>query len=448
MKLALAVVVSFVGLAGSALGQEKERAARGALAVRGQPNMNPPLWSPRGYADLWKQWGLKEKPADFDERLRERYGLHAAPHENGGLPMGLHYSQGLLGKGVINDCLLCHAGVVAGQTIIGAPNSSLDLQSLFDDLAAADRSPFKVPVQVGYARGTVDPVNPVAFLMEFRNPDLSLRDEPLKLEFTKDIASDPPAWWLLQRKKTRNWTGGVDVNSVRVDMVNLLTPLNSPEHIKRHEGTFADIHAFIMTVQAPKYPFPVDRALAEQGRGLFNETCARCHGTYGPDGKYPDKVVPLDTIGTDRTLALAVSGTKNIDYFNKSWFAQEKGPDGRWYKVDETAGYQAPPLDGVWATAPYLHNSSVPTIAHLLDSKSRPRFWTRSYRSDKEDYDAERVGWKISTVDRPPAPELSGHERRKIYDTTQPGRSNAGHTFGDEFSDAQRRAVIEYLKTL
>jgi len=36
-------------------------------------------------------------------------------------------------------------------------------------------------------------------------------------------------------------------------------------------------------------------------------------------------------------------------------------------------GYQAPPLDGVWATAPYFHNGSVPTIADVLDSNQMTR---------------------------------------------------------------------------
>ena len=40
------------------------------------------------------------------------------------------------------------------------------------------------------------------------------------------------------------------------------------------------------------------------------------------------------------------------------------------------------------------------------------------------------------------------YERRKIYDTTQPGRGNGGHTFGDDFTEDQRSAIIEYLKTL
>jgi hypothetical protein len=418
---------------------------RGSDAVRGKIVMNPPTWSAAAYDKVWQQWGLKEKPADFAEQFRDRYGLHPASYDNGGLPMGLHYTPGFLGKGIVNDCLMCHAGVVAGQTVMGLGNASLDLQSLFDDLATQDKMPFKMPFRFSLTRGTIDPVNPVAFLMEFRNPDLSLR-QPVKLDYTENVASDPPAWWLLKRKTTRNWTGGVHVNSTRVDMVNLLTPFNSPEHIKKHERTFADIHQFVLNVEAPKYPFPIDESLAERGRPLFVENCARCHGAYGPKGEYPNKVVPLKTVGTDPNLAQSIT-PRNLEVINKTWFAQEKTNEGGLYTIQETPGYQAPPLDGIWATAPYLHNASVPTLAHLLDSRSRPKIFTRSFKTGKDEYDAERVGWKVTELDGIP-PDLPPHQRRRIHDATQPGLGNGGHTFGDDFTPDQRRAVIEYLKTL
>ena len=47
-----------------------------------------------------------------------------------------------------------------------------------------------------------------------------------------------------------------------------------------------------------------------------------------------------------------------------------------------------------------------------------------------------------------PDPSLPPLERRKIYDTSKPGCRNAGHTFGDELSEEERMAVLEYLKTL
>jgi hypothetical protein len=84
----------------------------------------------------------------------------------------------------------------------------------------------------------------------------------------------------------------------------------------------------------------------------------------------------------------------------------------------------------------------------VLNSKSRPNLFTRSYRTDKDAYDPVKLGWKVQVLAEAPDPSLPPIERRKIYDTTKPGRSNAGHTFGDELSEAERLAVIEYLKSL
>src|SRR5262249_2200231 len=61
----------------------------------------------KAYDNLWKQWGLKAKPGDYNKAVMERYGLHRAPFENGGRPMGLIEAKGLLGKGLVNNCLLC-----------------------------------------------------------------------------------------------------------------------------------------------------------------------------------------------------------------------------------------------------------------------------------------------------------------------------------------------------
>ena len=90
----------------------------------------------------------------------------------------------------------------------------------------------------------------------------------------------------------------------------------------------------------------------------------------------------------------------------------------------------------------------MPTVYHVLNSKARPKIFTRSFRTGKEDYDAVNLGWKVRVLERGPDPQLPAYERRKVYDTTQPGRGNGGHPFGDELTEEQRRAVIEYLKTL
>jgi mono/diheme cytochrome c family protein len=424
----------------------KTSVERGRGLVRGVAPLNPPLWSMHAYSNAWTQWGLKEKPAEYDRRFRVRYGLNEAPYPNNGLPMGLHVAPGLLGKGIGTDCLLCHAGRVAGQTVIGLGNSALDLQGLFDEMYPAGGVRMTFPVTFSNVRGTIDPVSPVAFLMEFRDLELNLGKSE-KLEYFKDLASDPPAWWLLKKKKTRNWTGSIDAHSTRVDMPTLLSPFNSGEYIKKQESAFADIHKFILSVEAPRFPFPIDRNRAAKGKKLYTRHCARCHGRYGPDSSYPSKVVPLADIGTDPLLARALTD-RLVDHFNRSWFGREKGSDGKPIRVVPRRGYQAPPLDAVWATAPYFHNASVPTVYHVLNSKARPKRFTRSYGGEKEDYDAVKLGLKFTVVVENPAAAMPARERRQIYDTTLPGRGNAGHTFGDALDEEERAAVIEYLKTL
>jgi mono/diheme cytochrome c family protein len=424
-----------------------ERAAveRGRDAVLRRV-MNPPTWSADAYDNAWKQWHVAEKPADYARAFCRRYGLQPALDDNHGLPLGLVESRGLFGSGIVNNCLLCHAGAIAGQTYIGLGNASLDLQALFEELTPVGGVKADLPFPFSSVRGTIDPISPIAYLMRFRDADLNLQ-QPVDLDLFRDVCSRPPAWWLLKRKKTRDWTGGLNAQSTRVDLANLLHPFNSAAFIKKHQPVFADIQAFLHSIEPPRYPFAVDARLAARGRETFDDHCARCHGTYGPGGRYPNRIVPLETIGTDPVLAEAISA-RNVAYYNKSWFAQEIGPDGARYQFTEHHGYQAPPLDGVWATAPYFHNGSVPTVYQVLNSRVRPKIYTRSFGTGKEDYDPVRLGWKVTEPAAPPDALAPGIDRRKVYDTSLRGRGNGGHTFGDKLTEEQRAAVIEYLKTL
>jgi mono/diheme cytochrome c family protein len=362
--------------------------------------------------------------------------------------MGLRISWGLTGRGITSDCLVCHGGSIAGQSYVGLGNTSLDLHALFEDLSAADGRPSSLRFHFSNVRGTTEAGAISVFLMGWRQPDLTLRKGFEDFGLHDDLCEDTPAWWLLKKKKTMYFTGSGDAHSVRALMQFMLTPLTPRATFEREEATFADIRAYLLSLQPPTYPFPIDANLALTGEQIFLKNCARCHGTYGPNWTYPNKIVPIEVIGTDRRRFDGVTD-KFVTYYNRSWFGQEHpGWLADEYKGRASVGYQAPPLDGIWATAPYLHNGSVPTVHALLNSKSRPRIFTRSYRTDKEAFDPEHLGWRVQVLDRGPEKAVSAFERRKIYDTTQPGRSNGGHTFGDKLSEADRMAVIEYLKTL
>lgn len=403
--------------------------------------------SRQSYDNLWKQWGLAGRPADFDQRVMKRYGLSPAPYPNAGLPMGLRPVRGTSGPGVGLDCMLCHAGSLFGKPCIGLPNTSVDLAGLFQDFAAARGLPQWMPYRISNVRGTTESTATAIFLSAFRDPELNLR-LPANLGPVPDqMCEDPPAWWLLKKKRTMYHNGQLDARSVRPLMAFMLSPRTNGAQFKKLEPTFADIREFLLTLEPPKYPFPLNADLVGRGKVIFEETCSRCHGTYGANARYPNKTIPLDKIGTDPTLIRSVTPQREA-YYRTSWFGQSPGPDGKPYPIHYNEGYQAPPLDGVWATAPYFHNGSVPTLDGVLNSSARPRIFTRSYGTDRDDYDPVRAGWKVTELDRAPDPSAPAEERRRVYDTTQPGRSNAGHRFGDRFTEDERRAVIEYLKTL
>lgn len=408
----------------------------------------PGFWSPRAIDETWRQWGVAEKPADYPAALRDRYGLHPAPYPNDGLPMGLRKSRTLFASSVAADCVLCHGGSIMGKSYIGLGNSTLDIQALFEDLARADGANGKLPFAFSNVRGTNEADGFGVYLLGFRKADLSLREEWKDLGLHDDICEDVPAWWLLKKKTTMYTTGTTDARSVRALMQFMMHPLTTPRDFQKAEPAFRDIQQYLLSLEPPKYPFAIDRAKAASGEAVFADHCAKCHGTYGEKATYPNKVIPLAEIGTDPNRHRGVEAAFGAAYA-ESWFGREPGEwsfDGKPFRL--TAGYQAPPLDGIWATAPYLHNGSVPTLAGVLNSKARPKRFTRSYKTGEADYDQENVGWKVTELASPPGRGVSAFERRKVYDTTLPGRSNAGHTFGDVLSDDERAAVIEYLKTL
>jgi processive rubber oxygenase RoxA-like protein len=98
------------------------------------------------------------------------------------------------------------------------------------------------------------------------------------------------------------------------------------------------------------------------------------------------------------------------------------------------AAYKARPLDGIWATAPYLHNGSVASLYQLLLPAAQRD--VKVYVGSRE-FDPRPVG----LVNRP-GPGIFE------LDTRLSGNANSGHEYGTGLSDAQRWQLIEYMKTL
>jgi cytochrome c peroxidase len=198
---------------------------------------------------------------------------------------------------------------------------------------------------------------------------------------------------------------------------------------------------WLRKLDAPPYPFKIDKTLAADGAPIYKKYCAECHGADGKNfhGEYSGKVVPIENIGTDRHRLDSYTYDVAV---NQNMIFAEYG-DERFSHFRKTFGYANSPLDGIWLRAPYLHNGSVPTLRDLLQpSANRPKTFYRGY----DVYDQKNVGFVTDVA------EENG-KKFFLYDTDenkQPGNSNKGHEgkrYGTELSAAEKDALLEYLKT-
>jgi RoxA-like, cytochrome c-like len=241
-------------------------------------------------------------------------------------------------------------------------------------------------------------------------------------------------------------------------------------------------------LQPPAWPEffpPIDAARAARGRTAFAKYCAACHETWKSDGKMRVyQLFSLSEVGTDPMAALnferlvqqadgsvtpfpyaavsLIKRVKNAAYeerkLDKDTIAQwehrylRRGP--QWEptfraplldseKWEDTRGrkvYRSKTLVGIWATAPFLHNGSVPTVYDLLlPVAQRPAKFVLGSR----EYDPVKLGYRSDQ------PTLPGGATPFEYDTRLIGNWNTGHEwhFYPELTDDIRYDLIEFLKT-
>lgn len=360
---------------------------------------------------------------------------------------------------VAPNCMQCHAQVFDSTLVIGLGNTFIDftnnqrlntqgliilenmLKNASQQKYEAARPFLQVTKTVGPLLSTkVRGVNAAdrlaAVLVAHRDPDTFKWIETSTMELSNEvIPSDVPAWWLLKKKNAMFYNGFGRGDFGRFLMASNLLTVNDTSESREVDSHISDVLAYIRSLEPPKYPLSINKPLATEGEGIYVKNCSKCHGKYGDNDEYPNVLIPESVIKTDSMLFKNnYQNPQFVKWFNKSWFAKGDHPA----RLEPYNGYIAPPLDGVWITAPYLHNGSVPTIEAVLNSKIRPEYWERNFNVQKYDY--EKLGWQYEV-----RPQPGG---TTVYDTTIPGYGNYGHYFGDKLTDAEREAVIEYLKTL
>jgi hypothetical protein len=263
-----------------------------------------------------------------------------------------------------------------------------------------------------------------------------------------------------------------------------------------------DIEDVVKKIRPPSWPaeIPLDAGLRERGESIYRAKCRECHEPIvHENGLYEWKMYTLEEIGTDDEnvklvetpltgplqgqLAIEAIGQR-VTAFEDVYFRthaddgspaddahpaisestrhawEDVRPEGRRDPVQFRAATRDPngptqgrtlaakPLDGAWATAPYLHNGAVPTLWHLLqDESDRPKHFVLGHRL----YDMQNVGyWFSATIDPSlgaPAPFVLDVETAE--GAAVRGNSNRGHSgerFGTTLPDGDKRALIEFLK--
>lgn len=424
----------------------------------------------------------------------------------GGMPLGITAGDvapigGIVIRTANLGCAACHAGVtyrpdglpIPTRAMLGMPNTSLDLeaytlavfcatrrfadddrllptaQQLFPEMGWRERASLRFLVlplakrrlaelkgkdrPLPFPNGSPGSTNGVAALKVALGQKLvgggagdagvvSVPDLGSRMWRTSLLADGAYAVPGRPRQAT---TTAADLDARHLDALATITTFFTvpsmgvhPDRAVANLGDARAVAAFLEAYRPQPFPGAVDHVEAARGAAVYAQHCAACHGSYAGGGAAPRLVrFPnwLGDVGTDPLRSTVfdeglASGVARTAYRTR-------------IAVAHGGGYVAPPLTGIWASAPYLHNGSVPTLAALLSPADRPgRFLVGGHALD-----FERVGLRLSINGGQP----SGYHpfsRPAWIDTRAAGRGNQGHRFGETLSPSGKRALIEYLKLL
>jgi hypothetical protein len=334
--------------------------------------------------------------------------------------------------------------------------------------------------------------------------------------YPSDAPASFPFLWGAPQLDWVQWNGTADNPLGRNvgEVVGVFGQLNlAPEPVEdrfkstAHFQNLVRLEDQLQNLQAPPWPVEtfgeLDDARIAQGKKLFLQNCADCHAVRDAESnEFPltkpnrfgkqfvrTHMIKLDEIGTDPALAINFA-TRTADAGSLMAPGTDKVPRPQILemavgsliqkKIDEhqppldaatilqingyrdpaatppnAMAYKARPLEGIWATAPYLHNGSVPNLYELLLPANRR---SKSFFVGNQSFDPKQVGYVTS--------EAEGAFEFRVENETGPvaGNANTGHdghglgtrlgyteTYDDgewrEFTEEERYALIEFMKS-
>jgi mono/diheme cytochrome c family protein len=208
----------------------------------------------------------------------------------------------------------------------------------------------------------------------------------------------------------------------------------TPEVAAAHVPDAVLVTAWMEGYRPQPFPGVIDRARLAEGQAVYARDCAACHGSYDASLTAPQLIHFPNwegDVGTDMARA---------ELLTEEVAAAVNGVFGDHVAARSVAGYAAPPLTGIWASAPYLHNGSVPTLWHLMRPERRPGW----FEVGGHRLDLGRVGIDLA----PPVGYLPWSQPAEV-DIRAFGLGNGGHEVGFEgLTEAEKDALLEYLKLL
>ncbi len=282
--------------------------------------------------------------------------------------------------------------------------------------------------------------------------------------------SKPSVWWNLKYKN--RWLSDGSVRSGNPIFTNFLwnelgrgTELRQlSKWLKFNKKTVDELTAAVFATKPPRIEsfFPdhqYDLAAMKRGQKQFRKYCVRCHGDYKKVWEKTNTGTVIEKMQTSKVLYPQRTLVKNVgtdpgrylgmqyfsDRLNELEISQNAGT-----VVIPTNGYVPPPLVGIWARWPYLHNNSISSLCDLLTPASmrRKKYYAVKAIDKNRDFDFECNGYPTTIADE-------FKKREYLFDTSKKGLSNAGHDDGiflvegnDVLPVKAKKDLVAFLQSL
>jgi mono/diheme cytochrome c family protein len=381
------------------------------------------------------------------------------------------------------------------ERVLGASHTQAERQKLKGDVNAALKDPALLAQLHGFLSTTKEGFGRLDALGRGGNLVLATRMGDIRNLVSTNAPVSYPHLWGTPSFDWVQWNGSISQPLARniAEALGVQTPItlksDNPADLFKSDVNLQNLvllEEILKKLEPPRWPAdllgPIDQAKAAKGAALYDQHCASCHESkLNPPNEFGKQFLrinmsPLPDIGTDPTTAVnfekrmaftnqlskppinlppkisvASALEKVTDQVAQRKFAElniapEMQDEMRGFRkniIRAPLAYRARNMDGIWATAPYLHNNSVPNLYQLLLPAAQR---DKSFYVGSLQYDPKVLGFV--TTNSPGAFR---------FRTNITGNSNVGHEYRDGplgkgiigplLTEEERWAIIEYLKT-